>query len=152
GFSSDIALSAQAALTQARSSQYDAILVDLRLPDRDGISLIQDLRAEPQYHNTPIVVISADPERGRDDIRSGWVDVWDWLNKPVDMHHLVAVLDRPIARGGAARPNILHIDDDASVLGVLAKAAGPNCDVTSVSSIADARAALAIHHFDLIVL
>ena len=152
GFIVDTALSAREALKQAQATHYDAILVDLKLPDRDGISLIQDLRSEPQYHNTPIVVILADPGSGRDDIRFASLDVLDWLNKPIDVAHLAAVLNRPIARGGAQHPRILHIDDDANALDLVAQAVGSTCEVTSVASIADARGALAAHQFDLVLL
>lgn len=152
GLVADTALTAGAALEQARVNDYEAILVDLRLPDRDGISLIQDLRSDQRHQNTPIVVISADPAHGRDDMRSASLNVLDWLNKPVSIPHLVAVLQRPLARNGAPRPRILHIDDDTDVLGFVARAVGASCTVTSVASIADARSALARHDFELVVL
>jgi PAS domain S-box-containing protein len=147
----DIAVTGSEALAQAKANGYDAILVDLTLPDCDGISLIQELRAQPQHHNTPIVVLSADAARGRDDIRSSSLDVLDWLNKPVDIPQLVEVLGRPLARGAGKRAHVLHIDDDADVLGVVAEALGRTCEVTSVSSIEQARAALAGRRYDLAV-
>jgi signal transduction histidine kinase/DNA-binding response OmpR family regulator len=152
GFIVDTALSARDALKQAQATHYDAIMVDLKLPDRDGISLIQDLRSEPQYHNTPIVVILANAGSGPDDIRFASLDVLDWLNKPIDVTHLAAVLNRPIARGAAQRLRILHIDDEASAFGLVAQAVGSTCEVTSVASIADARTALDTHQFDLVLL
>ncbi|MEA2990584.1 MAG: hypothetical protein QOG83_3295 [Alphaproteobacteria bacterium] len=151
GFTTDIALTAREALAKARARAYRSVLVDLQLPDCDGISLIQDLRSQPRYQNTPIVVISADAARGRDDIRSSSLAVLDWLNKPIDIAQLVSVLDRPLARGAAQRPHVLHIDDDPSVLSVVAEAVGPTCAVTSVASIADARVALAAQRFDFAV-
>ncbi|MEA2937000.1 MAG: hypothetical protein QOC56_504 [Alphaproteobacteria bacterium] len=151
GFTTDIALTAREVLAKARARAYRSVLVDLQLPDCDGISLIQDLRSQPRYQNTPIVVISADAARGRDDIRSSWLAVLDWLNKPIDIAELVSVFDRPLARGAAQRPHVLHIDGDPSVLSVVAEAVGPTCAVTSVASIADARAALAAQRFDFAV-
>jgi DNA-binding response OmpR family regulator len=41
---------------------YAAILVDLKLPDGDGISLILNLRAKERSQDTPIIVVSIDPE------------------------------------------------------------------------------------------
>ena len=101
---------------------------------------------------TPIVVISADAARGRNDIRSSSLDVLDWLNKPIDTGQLVEVLKRPLARNGGKRPSILHIDDDASVREIVAEAIGEGCKVTSVATIEDARQALADNDFDLAVL
>jgi PAS domain S-box-containing protein len=152
GFPVDVALTAQDAMAKARANGYAAILVDLKLPDRDGISLIQELRSAPQYHNTPIVVVSADAARGREDFRSSTLNVLDWLNKPIDTAALVAVLNRPLARNGSKRPRILHIDDDADVRAVVAGAVGQSCEVTSVASIADAHVALTAQQFELAVL
>ena len=64
GFTTDFAYSVGDALTRAVATQYQAILVDIHLPDGDGVSLIVRLRALPQYHDTPIIVISADPSSG----------------------------------------------------------------------------------------
>ena len=81
GFATDFAYSVGDALTRAVATQYHAILVDIHLPDGDGVSLIVRLRALPQYHDTSIIVVSADPSRGRDDLRSSRLNVMDWLNK-----------------------------------------------------------------------
>ena len=71
GFATDFAYSVGEALTRAAATQYHAILVDIQLPDGDGVSLIVRLRDLPQYRDTPIVVVSGDPGRGRDDVTVG---------------------------------------------------------------------------------
>jgi PAS domain S-box-containing protein len=152
GFSTDIACTAEEAVKGAANCSYAAILVDLQLPDSDGISLIKNLRAQPRYHNTPIVVVSADPKRGRDDKRSSTLNVLDWLEKPVDTDRLLRVLNRPIVRDHYVRPRILHLDDDRDVLRLVAQALGSTAEVVSVESIDEARHVLDTHHFDLAVL
>lgn len=152
GFSVEIAATAEIAIGRAVECAFAAILVDLRLPDTDGISLIQGLRALKQHHNTPIVVVSADPISGRNDLRSSNLNVLDWLEKPVDIERLISVLDRPIVRGVRHRPRILHVDDDVTVLGAVAQALDAAADVVSVDSIVGARRALRSHRFDLVVL
>jgi DNA-binding response OmpR family regulator/nitrogen-specific signal transduction histidine kinase len=152
GFPTDIAYTAEEAVKGATSRSYAAILVDLQLPDSDGISLIKQLRAQPQYHNTPIVVVSADPARGRDDKRSSTLNVLDWLAKPVDTERLLRVLNRPIVRDSYVRPRILHVDDDRDVLKLVAQALGSTADVVSVESIDEARHVLDSGRFDLAVL
>jgi DNA-binding response OmpR family regulator/nitrogen-specific signal transduction histidine kinase len=151
GFSIEIAASAETAIGRAVECDYAAILVDLQLPDSDGISLIQGLRALSRHHNTPIVVVSADPMSGRNDLRSCNLNVLDWLEKPIDIENLMRVLDRPIVRT-RNRPRILHVDDDATVLGVVAQALDATADVVSVDSLEAARRALRSRHFDLAVL
>lgn len=152
GLPTDIATTAEEAVKDAAKRSYAAILVDLQLPDSDGISLIKNLRAQPQYQNTPIVVVSADPQRGRDDQRSSTLNVLDWLAKPVSTERLLAVLNRPIVRGAFVRPRILHVDDDRDVLKLVAQALSAIADVVSVESIDEARHTLDMQRFDLAVL
>jgi signal transduction histidine kinase len=92
GFAADFAYTAADAITCATATQYHDILVDLGLPDEDGIGLIVRLRELPQYFETQIIVVSADPGRGRDDLRSAKLNVSDWLHKPVDLNRLMHAL------------------------------------------------------------
>ena len=152
GFPTDVANTADEAVKGAATRSYAAILVDLQLPDSDGITLIKHLRAQPQYQNTPIVVVSADPVRGRSDQRSSRLNVLDWLEKPVDTERLLHVLNRPIVRDSFVRPRILHVDDDRDVLRLVAQALGSTAEVVSAESIDEARHLLDVQNFDLAVL
>jgi signal transduction histidine kinase len=148
GFATDFAYSVGDALTRAVATQYYAILVDIRLPDGDGVSLIVRLRALPQYRDTPIIVVSGDPSGGRDDLRSSKLNVLDWLSKPVDLDRLVRLLAKPVAIEANRRPRILHVDEDNAV----ARALSEIGDVVTVNSIEEARRALKAGDFDLAVL
>ena len=148
GFATDFAYSAGDALTRAVATQYRAILVDIHLPDGDGISLIVRLRALPQYRDTSIIVVSGDPSRGRDDLRSSKLNVLDWLHKPVDFDRLMRLLAKPVVRDASRRPQILHVDED----NIVARALGEIGDVVTVNSIEEARRALKAGDFDLAVL
>jgi len=151
GFVTDVAPTVAAALGRAATTTYAAFLVDLQLADGDGISLIQQLRARPQSCDTPIVVVSANPDRGRDDPRSGNLNILDWMGKPLDIERLLQAL-RPAHTGnGGARLRILHIDDDPDVLGMVAHALDADANVVSVRTIEQARGAIAADHFDLAV-
>src|ERR1700733_5988656 len=98
GFATDFAYTAADAITGAAATQYRAVLVDLQLPDGDGISLIVRLRELPQYRDTPIVVVSADLGGGREDLRSANLKVSDWLYKPIDFDRLIRVLTGPAGK------------------------------------------------------
>jgi signal transduction histidine kinase len=148
GFATDFAYSAGDAFTRATENQYHAVLVDIHLPDGDGVSLIVRLRELSQYRDTPIIVVSGDTSRGRDDLRSSKLNVLDWLNKPLDFDRLVQLLVRPVTHGANRRPRILHVDEDSAV----AQALGEIGDVVTVNSIAEARRALKTSDFDLAVL
>jgi DNA-binding response OmpR family regulator len=152
GFVVDIATTAGEALTLTSTTCYAAFLIDLALPDLDGISLLQQLRCERRHAETPTVVISANPERGQADLRSSTLNVLAWLNKPVDLGRLVNVISRAVAAGNGGRPRILHVDDDRDVLHVVAETLRADADIVSVSSIEEARHALAAGDFDLALL
>jgi signal transduction histidine kinase len=100
------------AITCATIAQYDAGIVDLNLPDGDGVKLIMQLREMAQYQHTPIIVLSVDPSVGRRDLRSLNLNVSDWLYKPVDVGRLVKLFVGPVASNADKRPTILHIADD----------------------------------------
>jgi signal transduction histidine kinase len=148
GFATDFAYSAGEAFTRAAAARYNAILMDIHLPDGDGLGLILRLRELPQYRDTSIIVISADTSRGRNDLRASKLNVLDWLSKPIDFERLVRVLAPPLAHDASTRPRILHVDQDHIVACALSELA----DVVTVDSIEEAQRALATSDFDLAVL
>jgi signal transduction histidine kinase/DNA-binding response OmpR family regulator len=153
GFLADVALTANEAVARVAATSYAAILVDLQLPEGDGVSLIKQLRAQPQIYNTLLVVLSADLDPAHDETQpSTLLNILDWLDTPIDVARLVRVLDRPIARNGKTRPRILHVDSDAELLRAVAAALGAGAEVMSVASIDEARRALAANRFDVAVL
>jgi DNA-binding response OmpR family regulator len=152
GFAVDLTYTAAAAFACADTTRYAAILVDLHLPDGNGIGLILRLRAQAQHHDTPIIVVSGDPSWGYDDVRSSKLNVLDWLGKPVDFERLVEVLTASVASELNERPRILHVDDDHEMLTIVAAALSTTADVVSADCLDDARCALATGHIDLVVL
>jgi HAMP domain-containing protein/CheY-like chemotaxis protein/signal transduction histidine kinase len=63
------AASGKEALTQLRSSSFDCIVLDLRLPDVSGFELLEQIQTEPDLRQTPIVVFTgrdlSDTEEGQ---------------------------------------------------------------------------------------
>src|SRR4029079_13979289 len=82
GMETEICLRARDALGAAARFQPDLVLLDLHLPDGDGIELAQQLREQPESMFVPIVFLSGeqDIERRFDAIRLGG-DAF--LNKPI---------------------------------------------------------------------
>jgi signal transduction histidine kinase len=92
GIATDFAYTATDAITCATTRKYSAILVDLQLPGSDGIVLIMRLREFPACQDMPIIVVSADANRGRSDSRASKLKVLEWLNKPADFDQLIQLL------------------------------------------------------------
>ena len=150
GFAADFAHTAADAIARSLQTTYAAILVDLNLPDEDGISLILGLRRQARNKTTPIFVISSNPDRGREDARSTGLNVLDWLRKPIDTGRLVKALKGSIARRSDRRGRLLHVDDDPN------KSADYDpqtlTEVVAVRSNEAARSALAGGAIDVAVL
>jgi PAS domain S-box-containing protein len=152
GYAADFAYTENAAIDRATASDYAAFLVDLKLPDGDGVDFMIRLRAQRRYRSTPIIVISGDPNRGRDDIRSPKLNVLGWLSKPVDFEHVIEVVRTAILSDPVGRPRILHVDDDHQTLAAVTDELKAMADVVSADSLEVARRELAANSIDLAVL
>jgi len=79
------------ALSQARQFKPDLILLDILLPDLDGLSICEILRRQPATKKIPIIFMSA--LSGDVTKRSVAMDAYDFFTKPLDL----ARLERRIA-------------------------------------------------------
>jgi len=50
---------AEAGIAAAMANEPDLILLDVRLPRRDGLSALSDLKRRPETHHVPVVMLSA---------------------------------------------------------------------------------------------
>lgn len=87
-FQADTASSGQQALEMLAKTKYDLIVSDLMMPAMDGFQVIDKLRNDTRYHDTPIIVLSAktltDEERKR-----LLVNNVSFVTKPFEPHALV---------------------------------------------------------------
>lgn len=79
---------AREGLTEASTRSPDVVLLDLGLPDRDGLEVIREIR---EWSSVPIIVLSA---RGREDDKVAALDLGadDYLTKPFGVPELMARL------------------------------------------------------------
>ncbi|NIR93339.1 MAG: response regulator transcription factor, partial [Gammaproteobacteria bacterium] len=76
--------------------QPDIILLDIMLPGIDGYEVCKNIKADGEFHNTPIVMLSA--KTSLDDRLKGYeVGADDYFTKPFDHDELVAKLDKLIS-------------------------------------------------------
>ena len=50
------------ALLEASSEPFDAVLLDLRMPDMDGVEFLRALRRQPVHGRTPVIVTTAESD------------------------------------------------------------------------------------------
>jgi HAMP domain-containing protein/signal transduction histidine kinase/CheY-like chemotaxis protein len=75
----------------AKGSPLDIVLMDIMMPEMDGIATMREARKIPCCRDLPIVAVTAKAMKG-DRERCMEAGAWDYLSKPVDPHHLLAVL------------------------------------------------------------
>ena len=96
----DIAEDGEQAIVLAHVNDYDAILLDLMLPKKNGLQVAAELRADGQ--KTPILMLTA-RDATEDIIRGLDAGADDYLPKPFKFDELLARLRALLRRGGAAR-------------------------------------------------
>ncbi|HUS84796.1 MAG TPA: response regulator, partial [Anaerolineales bacterium] len=70
----------------ARLHLPDLILVDINMPDVDGLTMTQELKADAQFDKIPIIAITANVMRG-DRERTLTAGCDDYIQKPIDVDH-----------------------------------------------------------------
>jgi CheY-like chemotaxis protein len=110
GYQVEVATNAEQALQMASARRYDAITLDLLLPDRSGLEVLNALRNGGPNRDVPVVVITVVTETSA---LAGFA-VNDVLTKPIRPHEVKSALQR---LGGAEQPaNVLVVDDDPASL------------------------------------
>jgi len=140
GFQVDSAGSLATGRERLANTAYDALVLDLMLPDGDGLDLCRELRAAPRTRQLPLLMLTA---RGEplDRIVGLELGADDYLPKPFEPRELLARV-KALLRRAAPQPN----DDGVLRFGRLevdpgervARVDGKPCDLTG-------------HQFDLLV-
>ncbi len=115
GYDVQLLSNPEEALETAKKVHPFAILVDIMMPQKDGWSVIRDLKADPQTQNIPVVIASIVEEKERG-LKLG---VTDYLVKPFLQEDLVNAINRINAAGNIKK--ILLIDDDADDIRLIQK-------------------------------
>lgn len=108
GYAVDVANDGDEALGHASVWEYDGIVLDLMLPERDGLEVSRVLRAGGCW--APILMLTA---RGgiEDRIRGLDAGADDYLPKPFAFVELLARLRALVRRTPTERPSALQVDD-----------------------------------------
>lgn len=108
-FEVDIALDGEYGLQQAISNKYDIIILDIKLPNINGIEVCKILRS--QNINTPIIMLTAltDKESIIKGLKSG---ADDYINKPFEAEEILARINAVLRRDKSIKTNQIYITKD----------------------------------------
>jgi two-component system, OmpR family, response regulator len=108
GLVADVAPNGEQALAHAIDPAYDVIVLDVMLPDLDGLEVCRRLRS--RRVRTPVLMLTA---REAVQSRVAGLDAGadDYLLKPFSFAELLARLRALIRRGSVDRPTLLQVGD-----------------------------------------
>lgn len=78
---------------------FDVVIVDVNMPDINGLELVSFLRKTPQHKNTPVIIISTEAS-SRDQERGIALGANAFLSKPFEPEELRALVARTRAHAG----------------------------------------------------
>jgi two-component system OmpR family response regulator len=108
GIVTDVANNGSEALQMVRSAEFDAVVLDVMLPDIDGFETCRRLRAEHMW--APIIMLTA-RDSVHDRVRGLDQGADDYLTKPFSLAELLARLRALSRRGPVERPPVLQVGD-----------------------------------------
>jgi CheY-like chemotaxis protein len=88
-------------LRLARDAAPELIVLDLGLPDRPGLEVLEELRSDEATRAVPVIVLTADTARGQE-ARLLVAGALAYLTKPLDEELLLALVDE-VMRERSAR-------------------------------------------------
>jgi CheY-like chemotaxis protein/HAMP domain-containing protein/GAF domain-containing protein len=152
GFKGIVALRGDTALALAHEWKPDAVILDMKLPDVDGWSVLEQLKHHPETRHIPVHVISGATADGRRDaLRAG---AFAFLPKPVEKEALEDAFAGIASFIERTVKTLLVVEDDdvqrRSIVELVG--GGDDVEIVAVGSSEEALAALEERYFDCMVL
>jgi PAS domain S-box-containing protein len=119
GYTVESATTGAQALAKCRARIFDAITLDLLLPDMSGLEALRSIRASTPNRDVPVIVVTVVTERG---VIGGYT-VHDLLAKPLDRQALVESLERAHVTARSTG-DVLVVDDDSASRRLMSAALG----------------------------
>lgn len=150
GLSGDIAHTARAAKLALKNRHYNALLLDLNLPDADGLELLKTLRETDATRLLPVIIVSGRDDPGERNRPGGNMPVVDWLCKPIDPAKLSKALIHALRNH--QRKRILHVEDDCDIIEITRSLLDDEVDYVACQSFVEASQRLRNEFYDLLLL
>jgi heavy metal response regulator len=108
GYAAEVARDGETALKRALEDQYDALILDVMLPKRDGFSVLRELRQRGAQ--VPVLLLTA-RSAVEDKVAALDTGADDYLTKPFDFAELLARLRALLRRGRGTVQTVLRLAD-----------------------------------------
>jgi two-component system OmpR family response regulator len=108
GYAVDVVMTGHDGVWMATEVAYDAIVLDVMLPDIDGFEVCRRLREAGRW--SPVLMLTA-RDGVHDRVRGLDLGADDYLTKPFALVELLARLRALVRRGERERPSVVTVDD-----------------------------------------
>ena len=108
GYKVDVVEDGEAGLKRALDGHYDLLIVDIMLPQRDGLSMLEELRKAGR--KMPVLFLTA-KDSVEDRVKGLELGADDYLVKPFAFSELQARIRSVLRRGGQRQPELIKIGD-----------------------------------------
>jgi DNA-binding response OmpR family regulator len=88
----------EAGLAQAKSGHPDVIVLDVMMPEMDGLEVVRRLRDDEDTKTIPVVLLSAKAQSG--DVQGGLAVADDYVTKPFEPLELLERVGAVLSRTG----------------------------------------------------
>ena len=99
GFAVESALHAHDGLALIARSRPDVVLMDIQMPDMDGLALTRLLKADAQTRAIPVIAFTAFAMKG-DEAKMRAAGCDDYISKPIDVARFAATVRECVQRHG----------------------------------------------------
>jgi DNA-binding response OmpR family regulator len=105
GYATKLASDGESALAIASDTDFDLLILDLGLPDMDGLSVLRELRRRGE--RMPILILTARDDLG-DKVEGLDAGANDYVTKPFGLEELLARVRVQLRDAGSAEPTVLE--------------------------------------------
>jgi len=144
-----VAMSAEEGLALAISQRPDAVLLDVRLPDRSGLTVLQQLKDNPATRHIPVHIISS-IENGGEALHLGAIG---YALKPASREELEDVFRKLQEKSAQKIKRVLLVEDDERQReSVVALIADDDVQIAAVGTASEALKLLRAEVFDCMII
>ncbi len=108
GYCVDVAGTGIEALDLMRRNTYDLVLMDIQMPDMDGLAATTEIRKDPRFDTVPILAMTAHAMTGDRELSLA-AGMDDHVTKPIDPLALYAAIDKWLVGGRKEWMNIENV-------------------------------------------
>ncbi len=102
GFATEVRYDSDSALDLLEDQDFDVVLLDIKMPGRDGIETLREMKKRRHTHEVIMLTGHATLDNALEAMKIG---AYDYLTKPCKLEELGVLLDKAVEKGEALREN-----------------------------------------------